>query len=155
MAIPPERLQTIAFAVRRFLEPRWRDWPGVEVDARGVASGHCGRASTFLQKVLSQDCGLAAQFQTGNPLSAQDRGAAGYLSPTGWKAHSWVRAEHWVIDITHDQYGGSAIAVRADDSPDYCASPDLAWPSAKAARLDLSDALWPKWLASDERAALR
>jgi hypothetical protein len=148
-------LWPVAAAVRRFLEQRWSLWPGVERNDRGAFWGNCGRASRFLQRVLRDECALPAQFQSGNPLSAGvSNPGAGYRSSAGWRAHAWVLAGPWIADVTHDQFDDPAISIVAMCSPDYRVSPDIAWDSAKAARLALCAALWPAWLVSPERQAL-
>ncbi|CAM5776792.1 hypothetical protein LMIY3S_05711 [Labrys miyagiensis] len=150
------QLVIIAGAVRRFLEPAWLEWHRAWGEMPSVSSRWTStRSSAFLQKVLQEDFGLAATWRSGTPRllpDGPDDCPYGFQTTQGWESHAWVEAGGWIIDVTLDQYGAEPVVVTPATDMRYSAGTgSSALPEFSAGRSQALAALWPKWLASEER----
>lgn len=145
-----DRLGQIAFAVRDFLEPRWGEWHAVDggVPFQQLSRNTCGRSSTFLVRAIHHE-GIPAELKTGVPRFSEDGpelGPYGFLANARWEAHSWVVASKFIIDITADQFGASAVIVTPMADERYGEGPvDPATPYYKERRQKLVEEIWPAW----------
>ncbi len=157
--IERNRLHRTASAARAFLEPVWPLWHAARGTAPAVPSQWtCGRSSLFLQRVLSEDLGVASVWVCGTPRYAEDAeelGPYGFLRDGRWRSHAWVVAEDWIVDITADQFGAAPVIVSPFSDERYGRGPeDTATDESKQRRHQTVAGLWPLWLTSQERATL-
>ena len=138
--------------VREFLAPvwvRWRQSRGEPVLAT-PSTNTCGRSSLFLRDVLRSE-GFSAEWTSGVPRLAEegaDIGPFGFFSGRRWESHAWVVSNNFILDITADQFGAAPVIVTPIVDDRYRAGyKDTAMPSARRARQEAVEALWPEWLS--------
>lgn len=102
----------IALETRLFLETIWPVWhqkDGLFFDIPSTCT--CSRSSLFL-KTLLKHYRIESSLETGIPFDADgNKINCGYYDRMGgeWQAHSWLRTDDLIIDITCDQFGGEKI----------------------------------------------
>jgi hypothetical protein len=150
-----DQLYAIAFAARSFLEPVWKDWNSKSTETLSVASSNtCGRSSLFLRNVLFDDFELPALWKNGTPQESCN--TCGFLTDKGWKAHAWVNMDAWIIDITADQFGGFPVIITSHIDNRYReGNEDTALPEHRVKRIAAVNQIWPLWLKSPIRKALK
>lgn len=113
MSIDAAELMAISNRARRFLEPYWLEWhsawgsPALSRPSQWT----CVRSSLFLCAVLRQadhPAHLASGVPSRQPGLERD---FGYLSQRGWTSHAWVQVDRFLVDLTHDQFGGQGVIV--------------------------------------------
>lgn len=157
--IPADEIETIARAVRAFLEPVWPEWHAAAGRIpEPLSRCTCGRSSLFLARVLEEGFGLAALWTNGTPRLAPggpELGPFGFRAGGRWESHAWVVVSATtIVDVTADQFGAPAVIVAPLSDPRYGAGGDTALPEYRAKRHAAAEALWPRWRSSALRKSL-
>ena len=144
----PVLLSFAATEVRQFLTgewPRWHQERGNPVP-KILSAATCGRSSAFLQRVITEDCGLPATIGCGT---------FGLLKKHDWISHFWVECDGWIVDVTADQFKAAAVIVTTSDDPRYHKIDDPALAFYRQERALAAARSWPRWQASDQRRRLQ
>lgn len=117
MIDPRDDLLSMAQTMRRALEP------GLDRDETGsaISAGSCLYASILMAESLVRFCAASVVIRGGS-----GEGGVGARDTQGlWHGHYWLEArtadgEHWLVDITADQFGHDPVRVLAlRDAGDY------------------------------------